>query len=265
MADPIAELAALPDVAAELTAGRTAVDQLLWNRTARGRGRGLAAESALLGAWADAAFEGAEVPQDSLRAGVLEDSPVGRTAVRTLAMYAEIPGAAEVLTSAPMQALARLHAVVSVDAPGEPGRPRRADEVVDPLRLRTAVPAGAAADRLASLGPLLTGGTEAPALALAAVVHAEVAVVQPFDSGSGLVARALTRTVLRALGVDPDGWSMPEAGFRMLGRPQYVTALRGYASGDVAGVTGWLITHARAVAAGAQAAAERAEELPPDE
>lgn len=99
------------------------------------------------------------------------------------------------------------------------------------------------------------GGTQAPALALAAVVHAEIAVTQPFDWGSGLIARAMTRLVLRAKGVDPDGWSVPEAGLRMLGRPAYVSGLRGYASGEPDGVTGWLILHSQAVAAGARAAA----------
>ena len=264
VSDPIAELAALPDVAAELAAARTAVDELLWNRAARARGRALAAESALLGAWADAAFEGAEVPQGSLRSGAVEDSPIGRTAVRTLAMYAEIPAAADIVTTAPLQALARLHAVVAVGSTDAVGRPRSGDDVADPLRLRTAEPSSAAAARLAALGDVLVGSSTAPALALAAIVHAEIAVVQPFDWGSGLLARAMTRVVMRAKGVDPDGWAIPEAGLRMLGRPKYVAALRGYATGDVAGVTEWIVRHSQAVAAGAAAAAELVDELPTD-
>ena len=265
MPDPIAELAALPEPAEALTEARAAVDGLLWDRAARARGRGLATESTLLGAWADAAFEGGEVPQDSLRTGVVEDSPVGRMAARTLAMYAEIPSTADLIRTAPMQVLARLHAIVAVDAPGAPGRLRAPDTVEDPLRLRTAVTAAQAAARVNGLGRLLTGGTAAPALAIAAITHAEIAVTQPFEWGSGLLARSLTRVVMRAWGVDPDGWSIPEAGFRMLGRPKYVTALRGYASGEVAGVTGWLTVHSRAVAAGARAAEELGQELPPDE
>ncbi len=264
MSDPIADLAARPDVAAELTAGRAAVDELLWNRTARSRGKALAAESALLGAWADAAFEGAEVPQDSLRAGAVEDSPIGRAAVRTLAMYAGVPAAAEILTTAPLQALARLHALVAVGSTADDliGRPRTDDQVADPLRLRTSGDAADATTRLAALGRMLSGGTQAPALALAAITHAEIAVTQPFAWGSGLVARATTRLVLRAKGVDPDGWSIPEAGLRMLGRPKYVAALRGYASGEPDGVTGWMVLHAQAVAAGARAAAELVDDLP---
>lgn len=263
--DAIADLARLPEVAPRLADARAAVDDLLWNRSARERGRSLVAESTLLGAWADAAFEGAEIPRDSLRSGVVEDSPMGRTAARTLAMYAQIPAAAETLRKAPLQALAALHAAVAVGSDGGVGRPRSGAEPADPLTLRTAVPAAEAAQRMAALADVLTGVSAAPALAVAAVVHAEIAVTQPFDWGSGLVARAMTRVVLRSHGVDPDGWSIPEAGLRMMGRPKYVRALREYASGDVAGVSGWLATHADMVAAGARAAADLVADLPPDE
>lgn len=264
MSDPIAELAAVPRVAEELATARSSVDQLLWDRSARARGAALAAESTVLGAWADAAFEGAEIPRDSLKAGAVEDSPMGLTAARTLAMYSEIPVCADLVSTAPLQALARLHAVLAVGSCEEVGRPRSGDEVADPLRLRTADSAAMAAARLGAAGELLAGGTDAPALALAGVLHAEIAVAQPFEWGSGLLARASTRLVLRAKGVDPDGWSVPEAGFRMLGRPKYVAALRAYASGTPEGVTGWLVLHAQAVAAGARAAAELVPDLPED-
>lgn len=264
MSDPIAAWAALSDVAPQLQSARAAVDELLWNRPARSRGRSLAAESTLLGAWADAAFEGAEVPQDSLRAGAVEDSPIGRTAARTLAMYAEMPVVTDLVNTAPLQALARLHAVVAVGSTPHVGRPRPDDDVVDPLRLRTATDADAAGARLRAMASLLTMPTQAPALALAAVVHAEIAVTQPFDWGSGLLARATTRLVLRAKGVDPDGWSIPEAGLRLLGRPKYVAALRGYASGEPEAVAQWLILHSQAVAAGARAATDLVPDLPED-
>jgi hypothetical protein len=130
--------------------------------------------------------------------------------------------------------------------------------------LRTAVGVDEASARLRGIAALLTTPTEAPALALAAVVHAEIAVPQPFDWGSGLLARATTRLVLRAKGVDPDGWSIPEAGLRLLGRPKYVAALRAYASGESDGVARWLVLHAQAVAAGARAAGELVPDLPQD-
>lgn len=254
----------MPQVAEQLTTARSVVDELLWNRAARERGRSLAAESTLLGAWADAAFEGAEIPRDSLRSGVVEASPMGRTAARTLAMYARIPAAADTLAHAPLQALAALHSVVAAGSEGEPGRPRGGAEPQDPLALGTAVPALEASRRLTALGELLSRPSAAPALAVAGIVHAEIAVAQPFDWGSGLLARAMTRVVLRSRGVDPDNWSIPEAGLRMLGRPKYVRALRAYSSGEVVGVTDWLITHARMVAAGARAAMDLLGELPPD-
>lgn len=264
MSDAIAVLAELPGVPDALTQARDAVDQVLWDRTARRRGRALTAESTLLGAWADAAFEGAEVPQATLRAGAVEDSPVGRTAARTLAMYAEIPALTDLATTAPLQALARLHAVVAVGSCDPVGRPRAADEVVDPLRTRTGVDATAAAQRLTGVAELLTMPGTAPALAVAAIVHGELAAAQPFEWGSGLMARAATRLIMRAKGVDPDGWTIPEAGIRQYGRPRYVTALRGYAGGSPEGVAQWIIAHAGWVAAGATAAADLIPELPDD-
>jgi len=264
VSDPIQTLAELPGVPEALTQARDAVDSLLWDRTARRRGRALSAESTLLGAWADAAFEGAEVPQATLRAGAVEDSPVGRTAARTLAMYAELPALTDLLTTAPLQALARLHAIVAVGSCDPVGRPRTADEVADPLRTKTAVQARTGAQRLGALADLLTTPTTAPALALAAVVHGELAATQPFEWGSGLIARASTRWVMRATGLDPDGWSIPEAGIRQYGRPKYVTALRGYAGGSPEGVAQWLIVHAGWVAAGATAGAELVPDLPDD-
>lgn len=256
--DPAAVLAADPDVAEAVSAARSAVDRLLWDRTARSRSEALAAESTLLGAWASAAFEGAEVPQASLRAGAVEDSPMGRTAARTLAMYSEIPAVTEVARTAPLQAIARLHAVLAagVAAGDDIGRPRRDDDVSDPLRTRLAVPADGLGPRLTGLAALLTTPSEAPALVTAALAHAELAVVQPFTWGSGLVARAMTRVVLRGAGVDPDSWTVPEAGLRMLGRPKYVAALRGYASGEPDQVSRWIVVHAQAVEAGARAATD---------
>lgn len=263
MSDPVAALADLPEVASGVAAARAEVDALLWDRAARAKGAELSAESTLLGSWASAAFEGAEVPQASLRAGAVEDSPMGRTAARTLAMYAELPAVAGTAFVAPLQVLARLHAVVAAGfvADDELGRPRHNDDVADPLRTRLAVPAADLGARLAGVAQLLTEPTQAPALVTAALVHAELAVTQPFSWGSGLVARAMTRVVLRGTGVDPDGWVVPEAGLRMLGRPKYVAALRGYASGEPQGVSRWIVVHAEAVAAGARAATELVPEL----
>lgn len=264
--DPLEALAGLPGVAEAAADARAAVDELLWNRTARKRGKALAVESAVVGAWCNAAFEGAEVLLASLKSGAVEDSPMGRVAVRTLAMYAEIPQADEMVTTAPLQALARLHSVLSVGSVADAavGRPRSDDDPDDPLRLGAATPAGQVAARLQALSALITAPSEAPALVLAGIAHAELAVMRPFAAGSGVLARATTRLLLRAKGVDPDGWTFPEAGLRMLGRPKYVAALRRYASGEPEGVAQWLVLHSGTVAAGARAAAAEVDELPDD-
>ena len=265
--DPLAALNSLPGVADAADEARTAVDELLWDRAARRKSTALAAESTVVGAWCNAAFEGAEVLLDSLRTGAVEDSPMGRTAMRTLAMYAEIPGSAELVTSAPLQAIARLHAVVAVGSVPEEqlGRPRSGEELADPLRIGDAVPAEQVAMRLQGLSQLLTATTAAPAVVLAGVVHAELAAIRPFAAESGTVARASTRLILRAKGVDPDGWCFPEAGLRTLGRNKYVAAIRGYASGDPKGVAEWLVTHSRTIAVGARAASDELSRLPDDE
>jgi hypothetical protein len=239
-------------------------------------GSELAAESTIAGAWCNSAFEGAEVLLEDLREGSVEDSPMGRVAARTLAMYIELPRVADLLGRAPMQALARLQTVAVAGVAdqggvvpaaganaerqyrdhdrGGSGRPRQDDTVSDPLRLDTAIPADEIGDRLAQLGELLTSETLAPAIVVAGIVHAEIAVIQPFAAGSGLVARCLTRAVLRERAVDPDGWSIPETGMRMLGRPSYVKALRAYATGTTEGVSAWLVHHAQMVDIGAEEA-----------
>jgi Fic family protein len=174
-------------------------------------------------------------------------------------MYIEVPKISGLISTAPMQVLARLHATVvgipvgSAAEDAVAGRPRRG-EPNDPLSAGTAVPAQEVSTRLAGLMEVLTTPTQAPAIVVAGIVHAEIAAIQPFEDGSGLVARSLTRCVLRDRGFDPDGWSIPEAAMRLMGRTKYVKALRGYASGSTAGVSEWLVQHAKLVEVGAQEA-----------
>ena len=126
----------------------------------------------------------------------------------------------------------------------------------------TVVPRGAAstpaasprgfADRLRALARLLTAKTSAPALLVAALVHADLATTAPFASHNGLVARAAERLVLVARGVDEKSLVVPEAGHLAL-RPQYESNLVGYAEGGPVGVHAWLLYAAEAYTAGAQA------------
>jgi Fic family protein len=253
--DVLAPLAALPGVADAVAGARAGVDSVLWDRGVRSRAAEVVAASRLRGAWASAAIDGAEVRPDALVSGdALDGSPIGRVVAASLALQAETPRVVGLVDRSPLQALSRLHAVVSASFAGsedERGR-LRADEVADdPLRLGGLPASDEAARRVASLAQVLTRPTSAPALVVAAVAHAELAVVRPFAWGSGLVARSLTRLVLASRGVDPDGLTVPEAGLFAAGRTAYANALRAYASGTPDGVAQWLVLHAETVRVGA--------------
>jgi hypothetical protein len=153
-----------------------------------------------------------------------------------LRVSVELLGLVPVLARAPVQALARLHALaapalVSAD---ERGRPSDA----------------AAADRLRAALALLDD--DRPALITAALLHAELVTAAPFPSANGLVARATERLVLAGRGVDAKSLVVPEAGHLAL-RPAYESNLRAYATGGTAGVQAWLLYCAEAYAAGAEA------------
>jgi Fic family protein len=252
--DVLAPLAELPHVADALDRARSAVDSVLWDRAVRARAAEVVAASRMRGGWASAAIDGAEVRPDALVSGdALDGSPIGRVVAASLALQAEVPRQVDMLERAPLQVISRLHAVVSMGfvAPDERGR-LRSDEVVDdPLRLRDLPSARSASRRMTALASLLTRPTTAPALVVAAVAHAEVAVVRPFGWGSGLVARALTRLLLASRGVDPDGLTVPEAGLHAAGRSAYADALTAYATGTADGVAQWLVLHAETVRVGA--------------
>ena len=246
--DPLAVLAQAPESAAALEAARGEVDALLWRRDVRAAAAEVAAASIERGARDSAAIDGADVV-------VVDDSPMGRVLEASLRLTAEVPRQVEVFSSAPLQALAHLHALVAhgLAAPEELGRPRGGDVADDPLQLGSLPPAGVAADRLTALAGILTSTTAAPALLIAAVTHAEIAVLRPFTWGSGLLARASVRLVMAARGVDPSLFSIPERGMLELGRPAYVKALRAYASGTPSGVSDFVVWHSTAVALGARA------------
>ncbi len=216
-----------------MAAARDGIDVLLRDRGLRKSPPELTAESLLLGAHASAVLEGSESGLDEMRAGLGDE-----TAQAALRVSAELLANIPVISRAPLQALARLHTLAgkSVVADADLGRPRDA--------------AGAA--RLNDLAGLLVAPTEAPALVVAAVVHAELATVAPFVSHNGIVARAAERLVLVARGVDPKSLVVPEAGHLRL-RREYESNLRGYAEGGTAGVHAWLLYAAEGYAAGAEA------------
>ena len=236
-------------------AARAEIDALLWDRAVRARAAELAAVSVLRGARDSAALEGADVPLDTLRAG-LDDSPLGRAVANALAVTSAVPQQADTWQRAPLQVLAHLHGLAARGfAPDDQlGRPRSDDVVVDPLHAGPPSPAAEVPLRLAGLADLLVAPTAAPALVVAAVAHGELLALRPFHWGSGLVARASVRLVLASRGVDPDLLSIPEAGMESLGRTAYVAALRDYLSGEPAGVARWIEWNCAAVGYGADAA-----------
>ena len=164
-----------------------------------------------------------------------------------------VPGQVDPWQRAPLQVLAHLHALAArgFEEADALGRPRQHDEVVDPLHMGTPLPWSEVSDRLVGLADVLTQPTEAPALLVAAIAHGELMTLQPFRWGSGLIARASVRLVLASRGVDPDLLGCPEAGMLSLGRSSYVAALRGYRSGEPAGVAEWIRWNASAVGFGA--------------
>ena len=231
--DPLARLARLEGVASGMTATRDGIDALLRDRGLRRTTPELTAESLLRGAHASAVLEGSDVSLEAVRAGA--DDPMAQAAVR---VSTELLALLPTLTRSPLQAVARLHtlAAAGVVADEDLGRPRDAE----------------GASRLRDLARLLTTATEAPALVVAAVAHAELASVMPFVSHNGLVARATERLVLVARGVDEKSLVVPEAGHLGL-RPEYESNLRGYRGGGAAGVHAWLLYAAEAYAKGSEA------------
>ncbi len=246
--DPLAVLAADERVAAAVLSAREEVDALLWRRDVRAAAAEVAAASRERGAQASAAVDGADI-------AVVDASPMGRVLEAATRLTAAVPEQVDVFAGSPLQAWAQLHALTAHGFVDDDvlGRPRAGDVADDPLNLGPLPPAAVAADRLALLARVLTSPTQAPAVLVAGIAHAELAVLRPFPWGSGLLARATVRLVLAARGVDPSLFSVPEHGIAELGRPAYVRALRAYASGTPDAVAEYCVWHATAVALGARA------------
>lgn len=232
MPDHLADLARLPGVPSAVAAAVAAVDVVLRDRGLRRVGDELRARALLATAEASAS---------------LTDDP-DRWEPGALRLATELTTLAGVIKVAPAQALARAHALV-------------ARGVVPDERLGRVDGDAVVTHRMRELGELLVRPTTAPAIVLAAVVHAEIATLGAFGASSGLVARGAEHLVLIASGLDPYGVIVVEAG-HAANPVGYREALAGYANDGVQGVTGWILHCAAAVSRGAQlspAAARRAE------
>ncbi|MFG1705462.1 oxidoreductase [Nonomuraea sp. M3C6] len=248
MSDPLAVIARLPGVPEAVDEARQAVDKLYRHRVLRRASPAVSAESSLRGARASAAMEGVDVPLEALRRDEIHD-PLVQGALRA---SAEMGRLGSTWRKAPRQVLARLHTVAAAgltDQTAALGRPRTSDEAPDALALGPAPGAGETATRMESLLDLLERPTKAPALVLAAVVHAELAVLRPFGTADGIVARAAERLTLVEYGLDPKSLVALEVGHLDL---PYADGLRAYLSGTPEGVARWVQQCASAVTLGAR-------------
>lgn len=230
-------------VPSALAAARDGIDAVLRDRGLRRTSAEATVESLLRGAIASAELAGSGSTGEAIRAGAGDSVALGavRVSVQLLAV-------APVWRANPVQALARLHVLAGTGlvAEDELGRPAGPEE----------------AQRLQWLGRMLADSDSAPALGVAAVVHAEVAGGLFADASmstgdqlpvNGLVARAAERLVLASRGVDPTSVTVPEAGHLNLGAATYRNRLTGFREGGEGGVVAWLMHCSAAYAGGAEA------------
>ena len=236
--DPLAQVASLEGVPSAYAATRDGIDILLRDRGLRRTPPELTTESLLRGAVASGVLEGSGSTNEELVAGTGDETAQAAVRVST-----EVLGLVPTIRTAPLQAFARLHALAGAGVLPEEhlGRPRSAE----------------AAERLGLLASRLVAPTDAPALVVAAVAHAELATVAPFASHNGIVARAVERLLLVARGVDEKSLIVPEAGHLAV-RSQYESNLRAYAQATgTAGVHAWLLYAAEAYTKGVEASPVR--------
>ncbi|YAL83686.1 hypothetical protein ACMYYO_02455 [Dermacoccaceae bacterium W4C1] len=257
----LTRLVGLPGVADAVEQARTACTELRWHPALRRRIPEAAAESRVRGARASALLEGADVGLSTVRDLIRgaqswpsTTDPVMDTLRSAVQATAEAEHVRAIAVSAPNQALARLH--VAAGSPllsaDEVGRPRAiGEDARELMEAGSAVPAARIAARLAGVRQVLSAVDSAPALVVAAVVHAEVAVVRPFLRANPIVARALERALIQQSGLDPTGVVVPEVGHHREGVTGYAGALSAWASGTDAGMALWLRFCAGSVQQGA--------------
>ncbi|URM90436.1 oxidoreductase [Streptomyces sp. MRC013] len=250
--DPLAALASLPGVPDAVDSVRKAVDRVYGHRVMRRRSNKVSSEAALRGARASAALSGADWALEEVRRrSDFSGDAQARTVGAALRLGVEVGQLLSIWRQSPLRVLARLHLVAAGDAARSVGRPRQAGEVVEePLIVAPLPDAAEVAARLDGLAELIVGGTSAPALVTASVVHGELLALRPFTTYSGLVARAAERLVLIGSGLDPKAICPAEVGHAEPGRAAYVAAFEGYLSGTPEGMARWIAHCGRAVELG---------------
>lgn len=222
MNDPLFDLGRLEGVPSAVAAARAAADTILRDRGTRQIAAETSAQALLAGARDSAAIES---PDD-----------VARWEAGSVRLSTELIDLAGQVRTAPGQALARAHSLLAkgVVADDDLGRVVATDQA-----------------RLSALLDVLAKPTKAPALVQAAIAHAEIALIQPFGGGDGIIARAVEHMVLIDAGVDPRAVLLPEAGHRAAGRA-YNDALARYSQGSITGVREWILHCAQALTYGAE-------------
>jgi len=138
-----------------------------------------------------------------------------------LATFDAEPEIASSFFSEPLEALRALHRELTVGlvAPEDIGRSRRTEQALHDgaqgMVIFNAPPAEQVPGLLDELAAWLTGskgmGSAAlPAVVVAGVVHERILEWQPFEAANGRLARAASRVVLRARGLDPHGCAVIE-------------------------------------------------------
>jgi len=107
---------------------------------------------------------------------------------------------------------------------------------------------GVVAARLTSLLADLAA-TTAPALVVAAMVHAEIATLRPFVAGNEVVALVAQRIVLIERGLDPGSHAVVEVG-HLQAMAAYGPALAAYDAGGAGGIAAWVRHCGEAVTVG---------------
>lgn len=237
MTDPLAPLAELSGVADASEEAREALGRAHRHRTNLRGWPATAAEAALRAARASSVLDGGSLQ-------LSEDGQADPMLAGALRVSEALEGGATSLVGvwqrAPLQAIARLHALAAADLADDEhlGRPRGDADV---------------GRRLELLADIVTGGTRVPAPVIAGVVHGELLTLAPFGTADGVVARAVSRLVTIASGLDPHGLGVPEV-YWMRHSGDYRAAARGFSSGTPDGLAAWLVLSCRGLHAGAREA-----------
>jgi hypothetical protein len=245
--DPLAPLTELPGVAEACDEAREALGRAHRHRVNLRGWPATAAEAAIRAARASSVLDGGSLtigdrdPEASEATGDVRADPVLAGALRVAeALEGGATAVVGVWQRAPMQAIARLHALAAADLTEDDrlGRPRPDADV---------------GRRLELLRDVITGGTRVPAPVLAAVAHGELLTLAPFGVADGVVARAVSRLITITSGLDPHGLGVPEV-YWMRQSGDYRAAARGFQSGTPDGLTAWILASCTALHAGAREA-----------